>query len=333
MQPWKLILLAGLLLGLSACGRAPEPAAPAGPPLRVAAYYWPSMYWLDIAYQKGWFREAGLNVERVDTNADYFASLDAVANGKLDIAGFTLFDLVHYNAGGRDLVVFLALDYTTGAEALVARPGIERMRDLAGMRLGVTEGTYLDFIWTIARERSGLKPDAVRLVSIHPEKAADELAKGTVDAVMAWEPIVSQALAAVRGRRLFDTSQVPGAVWSVAAARRETVEKRAAELATFVRVWRRASLYLREHPDEALAIVAEVNKKPLAEVRDFMKLDHVLDLRDNRAAFSYAPGFDSLHGTARRMNGYLIEHGLAARNADTAKMLEPCFIRELEDAP
>src|SRR5712691_126502 len=64
------LLLSACLLG---CGR-PHPAAPSHPPLRVAAYYWPGMYWIDIANDLGWFREAGLNVAIVDTNADYFAS-------------------------------------------------------------------------------------------------------------------------------------------------------------------------------------------------------------------------------------------------------------------
>lgn len=319
------------LLVLAGCGRAPEP--PASPPLRVGAYYWPGEYWVDIAHRKGWFKEAGLNVEWVDTNADYFASLDALAEGRLDIVDFTLFDLVRYNAQGRDIVGFLASDLTAGAEALVARPGIKSVRDLAGRRLGVREGTYLDYLWTILSSHERLHPGAVRLVDITPEKAPEALANGTVDAVMAWEPLVSQALAAVNGRKLFDTSQAPGISWSVHAARRETVEKRASDLAAFTRVWRRTAAYLKEHPDEALALVAEVNRRPLEEVRAFMKLDRVLDLRDNETAFSFASGFESLHGTARRMNDYLIEHGMAASQANTARMLEPRFIRELEASP
>ena len=31
------------------------------------------MYWLGIADAKGWFKEAGLNVQLVDTNTDYLA--------------------------------------------------------------------------------------------------------------------------------------------------------------------------------------------------------------------------------------------------------------------
>lgn len=59
--------------------------APAGSPLRVGAYYWPGQYWVDIAHKKGWFGEAGVNVEWADTNADYFASFDDLAGGKLDV--------------------------------------------------------------------------------------------------------------------------------------------------------------------------------------------------------------------------------------------------------
>lgn len=95
-SPLRRRLLAALCISpwlLAACGRESAQAV-AGPPLRVGAYYWPGEYWVDIAHKKGWFREAGVNVEWVDTNADYFASFDDLANGKLDVVCFSLFDLL-----------------------------------------------------------------------------------------------------------------------------------------------------------------------------------------------------------------------------------------------
>lgn len=69
-------LIALALILLPACQPSTPPDVSANPPIRVSAYYWPSMYWVDIANKKGWFKEAGLNVEAVDTNANFFASFD-----------------------------------------------------------------------------------------------------------------------------------------------------------------------------------------------------------------------------------------------------------------
>lgn len=324
----RALCTATAILLLAACGRT-EQEAPAGPPLRVGAYFWPGEYWVDIAHRKGWFREAGVNVEWVDTNADYFASFNDLAEGRLDVVCFTLYDLVLPHARGRPLVGFLASDRSSGAEALIARPGIADIAGLKGKRLGISRGTYLEFMWSTVAMRAGLAPDAVRLIDMPGEKAAEELKAGRVDAVLTWEPVAGEALAAVKGARLFDSSQLPGISWGVYATRGEVLKSREADLRKFVEVWRRTEAFIRDRPEEAYAIVAEVNRKTPAEVRAFAALDRVLDLAGNRAAFSFASGFDSLHGAARMMNEFQLRAGLVERQIDTTALLDPHFIQEL----
>ena len=79
-----LLLTLSAALALAACKPAPGPSATptSSTPIRVGAAYWPGFYWMDVAQEKGWFKEAGLNVEWVDTNADYFASFDDLVSGK-----------------------------------------------------------------------------------------------------------------------------------------------------------------------------------------------------------------------------------------------------------
>ncbi|MFH1044336.1 MAG: ABC transporter substrate-binding protein [Pseudomonadota bacterium] len=322
-------LCASPLVAAAGCERAVETPKPAGAPIRVGAYFWPGSYWVDIAHQKGWFREAGLEVEWVDTNADYFASFDALVEGKLDIIGFTLFDLVLYNARGKNLTGFLASDYSFGADTLVARPGIATIAALAGKKLGLSKGTYLEYIWTVVAPRGGLKPAAVRIVDLPGEKLHTALINGQVDAILAWEPYAGQALKAVQGAKLFDSSQIPGISWSVYAARSGFLQQRAADIQTLVRVWQRADRFLREQPDAAYAVVAEVNKKSVAEVREFARLDRVLDLRQNLSAFSYASGFDSLHGAARQINDFQIRAGLTDKQIDTSLVFDSRFLADL----
>jgi hypothetical protein len=56
----------------------------------------------------------------------------------------------------------------------------------------------------------------------------------------------------------------------------------------------------------------------------------VLDLADNGRAFSYAAGFDSLHGSWRRMNDFMLDRGLVAARVDSPEHLDSSFIRLLE---
>lgn len=322
------LALGALLLLLGACQPAAAPPA-ASAPIRIGAYYWPGMYWVDIAHHQGWFREAGLQVEWVDTNADYFASFDAVVEGKLDIVAFTLFDLVRYNAQGKPLVGFLASDDSNGADALVARPGIASVRALAGKKLGISKGTYLEYMWTIVATRAGLAPGAVQLVDLPGEKADQALGAGSVDAVFTWQPIAGQAQAAVKGRMLFDSSQIAGLSPVVYASRSDFVRQRPAELHKLLQVWQRSTAFIRSQPEAAYAIVAQVNRKTVAEVQDLARLDRILDLDENRAAFSLATGLGALHSSARRMNDFQIQAQLSTQQLDTTTLLDARFVNAL----
>jgi NitT/TauT family transport system substrate-binding protein len=329
----KKFLLATFAVALAACKppSAPTTIIPtSGGPIRIGAIYWPGNYWVDIAHRKGWFKEAGLNVEWVDTNADYFASFDDIVSGKLDMVGFSFFDFVLYNAKGKDLVGVLATDYSAGADALVARPGIESVRDLAGKKVGVPKGTYLEYLLSVAAERGGLDLAGVTLVDVPAEKVHEELIAGHVDAMFTFEPMASEGLEKVKGRKLFSTAEALGINGGIEALRREFVEKRPADVQALLAVWQRTTEFIKTHEDEAFAIVAEVNKKTPAEVKTFAAVDKILDLRDNQLAFSFAGRFGSLHGSWLQLNDFLISHGMVTDRVESTHHLEARFLRELK---
>ena len=81
-RAWLCFALAVAAL-LGGC-RAPVPEVQTRAPIRLGTYEWPGSYWIDVAWEKGWFAEAGLNVERVNVDTKYFESLDQVVAGKID---------------------------------------------------------------------------------------------------------------------------------------------------------------------------------------------------------------------------------------------------------
>jgi NitT/TauT family transport system substrate-binding protein len=298
--------------------------------IRLGTYEWPGSYWIDVAYKKGWFAEAGLNVERVDTDRKYFKSLDDVAAGTLDGMGFSQFDLVRYVAAGHDLVGVVAIDYSEGAEALVARPGFERLQDLRGKRIALHRGTYLEYLLTIIAERESFDIESVTLIDRSGDQAIADLKAGKVEAVLVWEPYAQQAQEAVRGVKLFSTTEFPGLTYNVMTMRRDFIKARPHDVAALLKVWQRSVQFIREHPDETCEIIAELFHEPVSSAKDMMRTDRILDLADNSRAFSYAAGFESLHGSWRRMNDFQIERGLAARRVDSPGHLDSRFVRALE---
>jgi NitT/TauT family transport system substrate-binding protein len=320
-------LLVALLLG--ACTQSTPQAAP-GVRIRLGTYEWPGSYWIDVAWSKGWFAEAGLNVERVDADRRYFEALNDVAIGKLEGMGFSQFDLVRYAAAGHELVGLAAIDYSDGAESIISRPGIERLRDLRGKRIALHRYTYLEYLLSIVVEREGFSLDELTLVDTSGDGALNALKAGTVDAVFVWEPYATQAQAAVHGARLFSTAELPSLTYSVFSMRRDFVSEHPAEVEALMRVWRRAVRFIRENPDESYEIVAKAYGDSVQAVRDLMLTDRILDVADNGRAFSYASGFQSLHGSWRRMNDFMIERGLVMRRVESPNHLDSRYIRALD---
>jgi len=301
-----------------------NPASPAPPPIKVAVQYWPGIYWLGIADEKGWFKEAGLNVQLVDTNTDYFASVKDFAKGRFDVNNLVLYDLLDFLAGGADLVGVINVDYSAGAEKLIARPGIERLADLKGKKIALPQKSYLGYVLEVAIGRVGLKAKDVQIVDVQAEKAPEALIKGEVDAILTFEPYATEGLDAVKGHNLFDSSEVPGLSPNLIVFQRKFIEGRQSE------VWQRTTTFIKEHPDEAFGIAAAVNKKSREEVWQFAQIDKILDRRDNELAFSFAAGFDSLHGAVRQINDFMIAKGITSEKLDSSHFLDGSFIRALK---
>src|SRR6478736_1960895 len=95
----------------SATAAAPTPA-PTGPTLKIAYSDWPGWVAWEVAIQKGWFKDAGVNVEF--KWFDYVPSMDAFTAGKVDAVAVTNGDALVTGNGGGKSVCIVANDYSDG---------------------------------------------------------------------------------------------------------------------------------------------------------------------------------------------------------------------------
>ncbi|HLH24613.1 MAG TPA: ABC transporter substrate-binding protein [Chloroflexota bacterium] len=178
----------------SAAGRvAASPAAPLKVRIgttAVAAALAPPY----LARDTGIYEQNGLVVDLISVGTGPLA-VQALLAGELDFAYNTAPSLVTADLSGAD-VVMLAGGVNTMIFSLVAGPGIERVEDLRGKRLGITRlGTSSDFNARYVLRHYGLEPDVdvtmVQMAGI-PEILTG-LAAGAVDAGMMSHPTVVNA--------------------------------------------------------------------------------------------------------------------------------------------
>ena len=139
---FALVNLAALALAGASCSKtesspsAAASASPSGsaasaptaakPPLRIAFSDWPGWSAYEIAIQKGWFKEAG--VETDFSWFEYSASMEAYTAGKVDAVMMTMGDALVTGASGAKSVAILINDYSNGNDMIVAKPGIGSLR-------------------------------------------------------------------------------------------------------------------------------------------------------------------------------------------------------------
>ena len=91
-------------------------------PLKIGYSDWPGWVAWEVGIEKGWFKEAGVDVKF--EWFDYVASMDAFAAGKLDAVGMTNGDALVTGSTGAKSVMILMNDYSNGNDMVIAGPGI-----------------------------------------------------------------------------------------------------------------------------------------------------------------------------------------------------------------
>ena len=107
----------------------------AAAPLKVAYSDWPGWTAFAIAAEKGWFKDAGVDVELLWF--EYGPSMEAYTAGKVDAVMVTNGDALVTGATGGKNIMILVTDYSNGNDMIVAKPGIKSLKALKGGKIGV----------------------------------------------------------------------------------------------------------------------------------------------------------------------------------------------------
>jgi NitT/TauT family transport system substrate-binding protein len=164
-------------------------------PLKIAYSDWPGWVAWEIGIQKNWFKDSGVDVQFMWY--DYAPSMDAYSTGKADAVCMTNGDALVTGSTGKPAVGILVNDFSSGNDMIVAKPGIDSVKQLAGKKIGVEIGLVDHLLLERALDANGLSDTQVTLVNTPTNETPQVLASGAVDAIAAWQPNSGQALKTV----------------------------------------------------------------------------------------------------------------------------------------
>ena len=275
-------------------------ASSASASLVVGYSDWPGWVAWEVAIEKEWFAEAGLDV--TFEWFDYAASMEAFAAGQLDAVTMTNGDTLVTGSTGAQAVMILVGDYSNGNDMVVAAPGIQTVSDLEGRRVGVEIGFVGHLLLLDALESVGLTEADVELVNIPTNEAPQVLASGDVDAVVAWQPNSGQSLSRVPGSTaIYTSSDQPGLIYDVLAVSPRSLYANREDWSKVVEVWYRVVDYILDPATAADAIsimAARVGLTP-DQYAPLLEGTKLLTLEEAKGYFQQTEGFDSLVGSSR----------------------------------
>ncbi|HSI63187.1 MAG TPA: ABC transporter substrate-binding protein, partial [Candidatus Saccharimonadia bacterium] len=260
------ILTCALLLTLT---------AKAAEPLKIGYSDWPGWVSWEIGIKKGWFKEAGVDVEFVWM--DYVKSMEAYAAGKLDAVSMTNGDALVTGATGKPSICILINDYSDGNDMIIAKPGIDSLKGLKGKTVGVEEGFVDHLLLLKGLEMAGMKDTDVTTKNTPTNNTPHVLASGEVDAIGAWQPSSGQALKLVPGSKaIFTSKDVPGLIYDCLYVDAKSLAEKKAEWIKVTKVWYKIVDYIYDEKklDDSLAILSSRVGVTPAEYEPFLQGTH-----------------------------------------------------------
>lgn len=299
-------------------------------PLKIGYSDWPGWVAWEIGIQKGWFKEAGVEVDF--QWFDYVPSMDAYVSGKLDAVGMTNGDALVTGATGKPSVAFLLTDFSNGNDMVVAAPGIETLADLKGKKVGLEEGFVPHLLLLAGLEKEGISADSVTIVNTPTNETPQVMASKAVDAVSAWQPSSGQALKAVPGSKpIFTSADAPGIIYDLMYVSPESLEKRRADWMKVAKVWYRIADYVRDEDnlDEVLKILSARVKVTPEEYEPFLKGTYILTLEEVLKHWGESDDLDTIIGSSKKVDEFNVKFGVYDKPQDLAKYLDPSITLEL----
>jgi ABC-type nitrate/sulfonate/bicarbonate transport system substrate-binding protein len=211
-----------------------------------------------IAEEQSFFASNGLRVHLKEDYDSGATATTAMLNGEAEVALAAEFVIMRQAFNKKDIASFGTIaKYENTFMIWRADRGIKTFEDLKGKKIGVTLTTISEFYLGRTLDLNGVKIHQVTLVDTRAAESGKALANGEVDAVVTWEPWVTQIHRRMGNEvitRTLQSSQY--AYWNLVSTR-DWRSSHSDTIRKLMKALTQAEGYLSRHQEEAKAIVGK----------------------------------------------------------------------------
>lgn len=228
---------------------------------RVGINSWPGYQIALYAKEAGLFSKRGLDVEFIRFNNQQ-DNIRATMRGSQEASFTPLSEVMQVDANQDNPVIIMVCDISSGSDGIAAAPDIKSVKDLKGKKVSAKLSTVSHLILLEALKANQLQPKDVEIVDVANERGAAMLKDGKVSASVLWEPLMSNAAKAAKGKVIYTTADVDSVVIDSLATRSSILTNQEDILVKFIEAWFETIQAVETKPQEVFASVAKQLNMP-----------------------------------------------------------------------
>jgi NitT/TauT family transport system substrate-binding protein len=223
---------------------------------------------LFLARDLGYFKDAGLEVE-LNIVEDNAIAQAAIAAGQMDGNAGTIDEIMKYRSPEYCFRTVYALDDSHGGDGILAATSVNSLKDIKGLEVGMNEGSVSQFWFNILLKKEGMTEKDVKITNMSADDAAAAFMADRIPVAVTWEPHLTLAKKANKGKVLMDSSMTPGLIVDVVSLRCDYIEKNPKDVQALVDGLYKANVYIKEHQEDAYKVMAKGVGGWLTDPKDF----------------------------------------------------------------
>ncbi len=317
-----LICLCCVLL-VSSCSKLGEE----GMPIKIGINEWMGYDPFILADKTNLFNKNNVRVE-IKRFASASEEMQALKNGEIQGAGFTLDEVFALVGSGFKGKVVLVVDYSMGGDMLIGQEDVKSVAELAGKRIGY-EGTVVgEFLLDRALHNNRVKRSSVGLIDVKPDKWLSSFVEKRVDALVCFNPVATTLLNEHDGNLLFSSADMPFEIIDVLVFGESFYADNKAAITNILKAWFEALAYLGTHENKAAEVIASVKNINPEDYKQGSKGLVAPDLTINKAVFS-SKSDKNIYKYSQAIVDFMMSKELLGKRINTTDLFQGEILFEL----
>jgi NitT/TauT family transport system substrate-binding protein len=293
----------------------------ASTPLKVGTIIWPGYESIYLARDLGYYKGKSIDLVDFPSASDL---MQAFESGKLDAVTLTVNETLLLAEKVPNLHIGLIMDFSNGADAILAKGEITKLADLKGKKVGVEASAVGGYVLARALDYGNLNLSDLKPVYMPVSDHESEFKKGSIDAVVTFEPTRSKLLSD-GAKQLFDSTRIPGEIVDVLVFSNDVLNKNSANAQELIDGHFRAIEYMRKNTDDAARRLAPREGVSPAEFLQALNGMEIPLLFENKLILSKQDqGFES---HMNRVNQFMYGSKLIKASIDPMQFLDDHLVK------